>query len=225
MRILMAGAIAAVLVAGLYILLRPGDGDARAAIPPPIAPVSDGAGEPIPDGLLLADARSARPLTEEGLRWERASGPDLPTLISPCGGPLASDADRVGGRQVALVADNRWKLERVVVYRDVAAARAAMVELDSALARCADPPGGPDGVRTVWRSEVLGIGDEARFVAGQRMRGDRGLPGHHRGVIMRQGRTMVLFVDFGQARHLADRSEVPAYERDAATMAERLANR
>jgi hypothetical protein len=222
MRILLAVAVAVALAAGLTLLLLRTN-EVPAAIPPPIAPpTSSPAGEPtIPEGFLTADAKSARPLTEEGLRWERAAGPHLPTLVSPCGGPLASDAERVAGRQVALTADNRWKLERLVVYQTEAGARAAMTERRSAVDTCSPHPEG-DGIVTVWRREDLPIGDEAMFVAGQRQRGDQGLPGHLRGIIVRQGRTIVLFVDFGQGRQLADRSEVASYERDAATMATKL---
>jgi hypothetical protein len=181
-------------------------------------------GEPrIPDGFLMGDARSTRPLQEEGVRWKSAEGADLPTLLSACGGPLASDADRVGGRQVALVnTDRLWKLERVTVYRDTAAASAAVAELRSTLDTCAEGPAGADGVRTVWRWEALNIGEEAIFVAGQRQHGDRGLPGHYRGVVLRQGRSLVLYLDFGQATTLADRSEVAGHERDAAAMADKL---
>ncbi|WP_291413738.1 hypothetical protein [Actinophytocola sp.] len=127
---------------------------------------------------------------------------------------------RVAGRQVALVADNRWKLERVSVYRDTGAARRAMADTRAALTDCASRT--RDGVTTVWRFEPLDIGEEAVFVAGQRVQGDEGLPGHHRGGIARQGRTLVTYVDFGQARTLADRGEVTGYELAAATLAGRL---
>lgn len=219
MRVLVLAAIG-LLGIGLYVVLQLRDGD-PVAVPPPIAPAgSSPVGLTIPPGFLMADTHSTRPLTEEGLRWERAEGLDLPPLINPCGGTLPSETSRVGARQVALVADIRWKLERVVVYRDADAARAAMAERRSALTTCADHP--ESGVSTRWRFENLDIGEEAMFVAGQRHDGDQGLPGHYRAILMRQGRTVVMFVDFGQARVLADRSEVAPYERDAATMADKL---
>jgi hypothetical protein len=220
--ILVAGLVAAGLVAaglGVYVLVRP---DVPAAAPPPITPSADSPSEvAIPRGMLTADAKSARPVADQGLRWERAEGRDLPTLISPCGEVLPSEADRVAGRQVVLVGTQLWKAERLVVYRDAAAARRALAERRDALDRCAHHPE-RDGVHTVWRWEPLRLGDEAMFVAGQRMRGDEGLPGHHRAVLARQGRALAMFVDFGQARAIADRSEVTSYERDAATVVARV---
>jgi hypothetical protein len=220
--IVVAGLVVAGVAAGLYLAARP---DVPAAVPPPITPSADSPSEvEIPRGMLTADAKSARPVADQGLRWERAAGRDLPTLISPCGEPLPSEADRVAGRQVALVGPQLWKAERLVVYRDAAAARRALAERRDALDRCADHPDHPeaDGVHTVWRWEPLRIGDEAMFVAGQRMRGEEGLPGHHRAVLAREGRTLAMFVDFGQARAIADRSEVTGYERDAATVVARI---
>jgi hypothetical protein len=215
------GLAAAGLAAGAYVAVRSASHEPD-AVPPPIGPaVGSVSAVAIPDDFLTADAKSSRPVADQGLRWERAHGPDLPTLVNPCGTPLASDADRVAARQVALVGPQLWKLERLVVYRDTDAARRALAERRDGLARCAEAPEG-NGVRTVWRWESLDIGEEAMFVAGQRFRGDRGLPGHHRAVLVRQGRNLVMFVDFGQARTLADRSEVSGYERDAATMAAKL---
>lgn len=225
MRALVAGAAGLVVIGlavGTYFVLRPGDNPPQAVPPPFMSATSVAAEVTIPEGFLLADAKSTRQVADQGLSWERAEGPDLPTLVSPCGGALPSDADRIGARQVALVRPHwSFKLERVVVYRDADAARRALAERRDALSRCANHPES-DGVSTVWRWEPLDIGEEAIFVAGQRTRGDGGLPGHHRGVLMRQGRTLVMFVDFGQARGLAERAEVAEYERDAATMADKL---
>jgi hypothetical protein len=225
MRALLVGGIGLVtigLAVGTILVLRPGDAT-PAAIPPPIVPAVAGTiGVTIPAGFLLADTRSQRAVDDQGMHWDKAEGTNLPSLISPCGGPLPSDADVVGARQVALVRPQVLvKLERVAVYRDADAAHRAIAERRDALSRCANHSE-PDGVHTVWHHEQLSIGDESIFVAGQRMRGDQGLPGHHRAILMRQGRTLVMFVDFGQARGLAERAEVAQYERDAATMADKL---
>jgi hypothetical protein len=222
MRAILVVVIVAVgLAVGAYFVLRPSD-DEPEAVKPPLMPAGDTVSDvPVPAGFLMADAKSTRSVEDQGLRWERAEGADLPTLLNPCGRTLVSEADRVGGRQVALVSPRLFKSERVVVYRDVAAAAAAMVERRAALSQCANHSE-PDGTHTVWRWEHLPIGEEAMFVAGQRMRGDRGLPGHHRAILVRQGRVIVMFVDFGQARSIAGRSEVAPYERDAATMADKL---
>jgi hypothetical protein len=224
MRALVAGGAGLVVVGvavATFLVLRPGD--PAPAIPPPITPAAAGASEvTIPAGFLMADAKSERRVDDQGMHWDKAAGTNLPTLVNPCGGALPSDAETVGARQVALVRPQAlWKLERVVVYRDADAARRAIAERRDAFSRCANQPE-PDGVRTVWHFDPLDIGEESIFVAGQRMRGDQGLPGHHRGILMRQGRTLVMFVDFNQARGLAERAEVAQYESDAATMAGKL---
>src|SRR5690348_14540976 len=83
-------------------------GDAGpAAVPPPILPPAGGPSsttEPavrIPDGFLQHEALATRPLQQAGVRWTRTDEPDLPPVVSPCGTALPSDAERVGGRQVA----------------------------------------------------------------------------------------------------------------------------
>jgi hypothetical protein len=225
MRALLVGGIGLVtigLAVGTFLVLRPGDAT-PAAVPPPIVPATAGTSEvTIPAGFLLADTRSLYAVGDQGMHWDKTEGTNLPTLVSPCGDPLPSDTDVVGARQVALVRPQElFKLERVVVYRDADAAHRAIAERREALSRCANHSE-PDGVHTVWHHEQLAVGDESIFVAGQRMRGDQGLPGHHRAVLMRQGRTLVMFVDFGQARGLAERAEVAKYEGDAATMAGKL---
>jgi hypothetical protein len=227
MRALLAGGAGlavglAVGIAGTYLVSRPADTE-PVALPPLIMPAAAGTSEVrIPPGFLLADARSRFYVEDQGLRWDRAEGTNLPALVDPCGETLPSEAAVVGARQVALVQPEQlWKLERVVVYRDPAAAAGALAERRSGLTRCGNLSDS-GGVHTVWHFEPLDIGDEAIFVAGQRRHGDQGLPGHLRGVLVRQGRTVVMFVDFGQARGLADRTEVAPYEADAATMAAKL---
>jgi hypothetical protein len=216
------GVVVAGLAAATYLVVRPA-GPLPETIAPSIMPTTVGAaGVRVPAGFLLADQRSELDVADQGLRWDKAEGIGLPPLVSPCGGALPSEADVVGARQVALVRPQRlYKLERVVVYRDQAAAGRALAERREALVRCADHPE-PDGVHTVWRFEALDIGEEAMFVAGQRMHGADGLPGHHRGVLMRQGRVLVMFADFGQARTLAEPAEGQRYQQDAAIMANRL---
>jgi hypothetical protein len=217
-----AGVVVAGLAVATYLVVRPAD-PLPEAVAPPIMPVTVGAAEvSVPAGFLLADERSQFDVADQGMRWDKVEGLGLPPLVSPCGGALPSETDVVGARQVALVRPERlYKLERVVVYRDQTAAVRALAERRDALVRCADHPE-PDGVHTVWRFEALDIGDEAMFVAGQRMRSTDGLPGHHRGVLMRQGRVLVMFVDFGQATTLAEPEEGKRYQQDAAVMADRL---
>lgn len=219
--IAVAAAIAG-LAAGAYLIF--GRGDRNAAVVPPITATATGdadSGIVIPEGFLEHEDDAKRPLDQPEVRWERTDAPGLPPLLNPCGTP-GNDGERVAGRQVALVHPNLYKIERMVIYRDRAGAERAMAGYREALSRCAEHPE-PDGTTTRWVWEPLDIGQEALFVAGQRYRGERGTHGHHRGVLMRQGRTIVLYLDFGQATAIADRSETINHERDARTMATKIA--
>jgi hypothetical protein len=105
----------------------------------------------------------------------------------------------VGAHELALTAPTLWKLSRIVVYRDVDAARQAICERRSARQQCAHHDDG-NGIATIWIWQPLQIGDEAMAVGSQRYRGSNALPGHQHGVVMRQGRTLVTYFDSGQSR-------------------------
>src|ERR1700738_4702251 len=205
-------------VSVLFIVLQIRNQEAAdAAVLPPIMPTAAApyaSSEPqfhIPAAITAADdARAKIPLTQPEVHWVFADGPNLPPLVSPCGGYLPSDGARVGGHQLALVSPTLWKLSRMVVYRDVNAARQAMAERRDAVQRCAHHDDG-NGVATVWIWQPLHIGDEAMAVGSQRYRGSTALPGHQRGVVMRQGRTLVIFVDFGQSRTPPTSTEIGSY--------------
>ena len=152
-----------------------------------------------------------------------ADGPNFPPLVSPCGGYLPSDGARVGAHQLALVSPMTVKLRRVVLYRDVASARQAMEERRSALQQCARHEDG-NALATVWIWQPLQIGDEAMAVGSQRYRGSNSLPGHQRGVVMRQGRTLVTYFDSGQSRVPPTIAEVEHYATVARPVAAELAS-
>jgi hypothetical protein len=213
--------------AALWWTVGPG-GTPAAVEPPPVLPTVSAAapgGTPVPEGFLEFEARLGQPLDPaDEVRWTRVEGTDLPPLLSPCGGALSSDADRTGGRQVALVGTRLWKLERLIVYRDEAAAVRAVVERRDALRTCARHQEG-DGTVTEWRTEPLAIGAESFFVTGQRFRDDDGIPGNYRGVVMRQGRTVVMYVDFGQRTAHATLADVPTHVTSAAAMSTKLTAR
>jgi hypothetical protein len=133
--------------------------------------------------------------------------------VFPCGGAPPSDAHRVAGRQVALVHPGvLWKLERLVVYRDEEAAVAAMRERRDALRDCRVHDG------TEWRSQPLAIGEEGLFVTSRRPGG----PGSHRAVLARQGRAVVMYVDFGQRTEFSALDEVAGHRRDAEAIVRRM---
>ncbi|HEV2780275.1 MAG TPA: hypothetical protein VGX25_12860 [Actinophytocola sp.] len=226
MRIVLIGVVAALIVAaGVYLIIRPGRQE-TVAVHPPITPTATGtadAGITIPEGFLRGEELSRRPLDQPEVRWVRTDEPGLPSLLSPCGTQPGDEAGRAAGRQMALVAPTLYKIERMVIYRDESAAARAMDGYRDALTRCARHPE-PDGATTVWIWEPLDIGDEALFLAGQRYEGDRGTHGHHRGVLTRKGRTVLMYVDFGQATTIADRSEVALYEQAARDMADKIAS-
>jgi hypothetical protein len=194
------------------------------ATPPPILPTAAGAapaGFAIPEGFLWAEARTASPLNQPGFRWTRADGVDLPPLVNPCGGPPPGTGGRVAARQVALVGPALWKAERLVVYRDAPAATRALAEHRTALRGCARHDEG-DGTTTVWSTAPLALGEEALFVTGQRYRGATGVPGNHRGVLMRAGRSLLMYVDFGQRTTPARVSDVDTHIAHARVVAARI---
>ena len=203
---------------------------ADAAALPPIMPTADApyaSSEPqfrIPATFTAADdARAKIPLSQPEVHWVFANGPNLPPMVSPCGGYLPSDAARVDAHQLALVSPNVWKLRRVVVYRDVESARQAMDERRSALQQCAHHDDG-NGIATEWIWQPLQIGEEAMAVGSQRYRASNVLPGHQRGVVMRQGRTLVMYLDFGQSRTPPTISEIRPYANVAKPVATELAS-
>ena len=232
-RVAVAVAVGAVVVgvSVLFIVLQIRNQEAAdAAVLPPIMPTAAApyaSSEPqfhIPAAVTASDdARSKIILTQPEVHWVFADGPNLPPLVSPCGGYLPSDGARVGGHQLALVSPTLWKLSRMVVYRDVNAARQAMAERRAAVQQCAHHDDG-NGVATVWIWQPLQIGDEAMAVGSQRYRGSTALPGHQRGVVMRQDRTLVMFVDYGQSRTPVTFSEISGYAGVAKPFATTLAS-
>ena len=232
-RVVTAVAIAAAVigVSALFIVLGIRNQQAAdAAVLPPIMPTADApyaSAEPqfrIPAAFTAADdARAAIPLSQPEVHWVFADGPNFPPLVSPCGGYLPSDGTRVGAHQLALVSPMTVKLRRVVLYRDVASARQAMEERRSALQQCARHEDG-NAMATVWIWQPLQIGDEAMAVGSQRYRGSNSLPGHQRGVVMRQGRTLVTYFDSGQSRVPPTIAEVEHYATVARPVAAELAS-
>jgi len=203
---------------------------ADAAVLPPIMPTADApyaSGEPqfhIPAEITAADdARSKIVLTQPEVHWVFADGPNFPPLVSPCGGYLPSDAARIGGHQLALVSPLAWKLGRMVVYRDVDSARQAVSERRSALQQCARHDDG-NGIATVWIWRPLQMGDEALSAGSQRYRGSNALPGHQRGVVVRQGRTLVTFFDSGQFNVPPTFEEIASYSSVAKPVVAKLAS-
>jgi hypothetical protein len=194
-----AAVIGAGLAVGAVLLL---DGGSAPVTPPPIHPPPGGAASTtstVPAGLLWAESRTASPLNQDDVRWTSSDRIDLPPLVDPCGdGAAAGNGDGpLAVRQIALVGPGLWKAERLVLYADRPAATRAFRALTAALARCARHDEG-EGTATIWTTGPAVAGEEALFVTGQRYRDDRGTPGSHRGVLMRQGRAVVMFVDFGQ---------------------------
>jgi len=232
-RIIPVLAVAAVVigVSALFIVLgirNPAVSDA--AILPPIMPTADApyaTSEPkfqIPAAVTAADdARAKIPLTQPEVHWVFADGANFPPLVSPCGGYLPSDAARVGGHQLALVSPLAWKLSRMVVYRDVDSARQAMTERRSALQQCARHDDG-NGIATVWIWQPLQMGDEALSAGSQRYRGSNALHGHQRGVVVRQGRTLVTFFDSGQFNVPPTFEEIASYSTVARPVVAKLAS-
>ena len=223
--------LAVIGVSALFIVLQIRNQEAAdAAVLPPIMPTADApyaSSEPefhIPAAVTASDdARAKIVLTQPEVHWVFADGPNLPPLVSPCGGYLPSDSARVGAHQLALVSPTLWKLSRMVVYRDVNAARQAMAERRTAVQQCARHDDGY-AVATAWIWQPLPIGDEAMAVGSQRYRGSTALPGHQRGVVMRQGRTLVMFVDYGQSRTPVTFTEIGGYANVAKPFAATLAS-
>ena len=231
-RVAAVAAVAAAIigVSALFIVLGIRNQQAAdAAVLPPIMPTADApyaSSAPafrIPAAFTAADdARAQIPLSQPEVHWAFADGPNFPPLVSPCGGYLPSDGARVGAHQLALVSPMTVKLRRVVLYRDVASARHAMDERRSALQQCAHHDDG-NGIATVWIWQALQIGDEAMAVGSQRYRGSTSLPGHQRGVVMRQGRTLVTYFDSGQSRIPPTIDEIGPYASVAKPVATELA--
>ena len=229
-----AAFVAAGVVAGCG---STGDSPSAAITPKVPSPIPVGAIQPgrdfpaIPEGVLPIESVASKPPPDPDIRWIRTDGANLPTHLTPCRTKLPSDRDRVAGRQIvatptdAALAGGRpplWKSVRLVVYRDVAAARDAVAELRTALATCARHDE-PDGSTTVWQSQPLKIGEEAMFVGGQMYRGDTALHAHYRGVVVRQRRAIATYLDFGPMTTPPTPAETKEQQDDAHIVAERLA--
>jgi len=172
-------------------------------VPPPTVPADQPAPggarhRVIPEGFLPEEAVATEPLSQPDVYWARNDGPNLPPMLSPCGRPLRSDRARVDGRQLVLIGPTLWKGARLVVYRDVKAAKAVVKETRSALRRC-ERHQLANGETTVWSSAPLPIGDEAVFAGGQQFRDATRVPGIFRGVVMRKGRVVQTYLVCGQS--------------------------
>src|SRR5438067_2680884 len=99
----------------------------------------------------------------------------------------------------------------------------SMSERRSALEHCSHHDDG-NGIATVWIWQPLQIGDDAMAVGSQRYRGSESLPGHQRGVVMRQGRTLVTYFDSGQSLIAPTLAEIGAYASVARPVATELAS-
>jgi hypothetical protein len=174
----------------------------------------------IPEGFLDVEAVAKKPLSQADVHWVRNDGADLPTMLSPCGGAVPSDTDRVGGRQLVLVGPFLWKAERLVVYRDAAAATRALADLRAALTSCAEHEA--DGVVVRWQTQALTIGDESLYVGAQRFMGHDALDGNYRGIATRVGRAVLINLDFGGRSHVPPPSEVDAYMAGSHAMVDKL---
>ena len=196
-------------------------------VPPPTLPADQPTAggtqhRVIPEGFLPEEERATVPLSQPDVHWVRNDGPNLPAILSPCGGPLRSDKARLDGRQLVLVGASGWKSGRLVVYRDVKAAKAAVSEIRRALRRC-ERHEFRAGETTVWASQTLRIGDDALFVGGAQFRGDTRVPGQFRGVVMRKGRAVQTYLDCGQATEQPTPAIVQPYQDKARDMAAKLA--
>ena len=223
------GVIAAVLAAVVLIAVSLLDGTSLSdaeppVVPAPITPLAGGepAAVTIPEGFLPSEAVAAKPLSQPGVRWVRTDEVNLPPLVSPCGGNLPSEAERVGGRQLALLGPTGWKVARLVVYRDVVAARQAMAERRAALQECRRHDEG-GGTVTVWISQSFPIGEEAMFVGSQRYWVIVAVRGGMRSLLMRQGRAVMMYVDFGMVTTPSKAADVAWYRDAARDMAVKLA--
>jgi hypothetical protein len=228
MRRVLVGAAAVLVGAGLAVagVVLVGGGGAPVT-PPPIRP-SPGGSAPIaptvPAGLLWAEARTASPLDQDDVRWTSSDRLDLPPLLDPCGDGAAAGGAPLAVRQIALEGPGLWKAERLVLYADRPAATRAFRALAGALARCARHDEG-DGTTTAWTTGRAAAGEEALFVTGQRYRDGRGTPGSHRGVLARQGRAVVMFVDFGQRTEPTRFADLSLHLEHARLVAARVAVR
>jgi hypothetical protein len=171
--------------------------------PAPVLPTPAGAPidtSVIPAGFLYTEEVARTPLSQEGVAWIRNEGANLPPMLAPCGQPLPPQtADAIAGRQLVLVnGTHLWKSERLVVYRDEAAAARVFANIRDTLSGC--PRDGDAAGRHVdWQVEPLSIGDEAFFVGGQQYTGNRANSFHYRGVITRQGRVIHFLIDHGES--------------------------
>lgn len=217
-------AAAGVIIAALVLVAVVQLTRQRTVTPPPILPTSTGSDPSplIPEGFLRSEARAAVPPEDDQVRWVRTDGTTEPPLLAPCGTAPPSDRTAVDVRQLTLTHPNLWKAERLVVYPELDAAQRALAELRAALEDCAEHDEG-DGVQTRWTTEPLPIGDEAIFVTGQRYRGGTAVPGNVRGVLARQGRSVIMYVDFGQRTAPATTADVPGHLDDARSIAADLA--
>lgn len=226
-RRLIPAAAVALTAAGatVGVLLWVGRGEAPLT-PPPIIPAR---GSPqtnaavIPEGLLWSESRTASPLHQDGLRWIRTDRRDLPPLLDPCGDAPADVGTAIAVRQVALIGPELWKAERLLLYADAAAATRAFGAQREALARCSGRQRAD--AATTWVTAPVAAGDEALFVTGQRYRDGRGVPGNHRGVLMRAGRAVVMYVDFGPRTRPAAPADVSSHVDHARIVAERIITR
>ena len=193
-------------------------------VPPPVLAAST-TPEPkplIPERFLRLEEIATTPLSQAGVHWVRNDSANLPPALDPCADGHSSGYPAVAGRQLVLVAATLWKLGRLTVYQDTATAVRFTSDLRAELERCSQVK--LDGDRTmVWETKTLDIGgDEAFFVGGQQYVGLLAANVHYRGVVLRQGRAVQMFLDYGQSTIPPTPEEVAAYQQESSTLVAEL---
>ncbi|MEU0566331.1 hypothetical protein ABZ297_13165 [Nonomuraea sp. NPDC005983] len=109
----------------------------------------------IPQGTLFLESH---PPAKPGETYQVSDSRTVPLALNPCFRRLRADSGRLEARTASYSAEDRWKSEQLVVYKDVAHAKKALRVLRADLRRCADVGRGHDHYR--WFTKPLAVGDE-----------------------------------------------------------------
>ncbi|MEV7011079.1 hypothetical protein [Streptosporangium sp. NPDC051022] len=175
----------------------------------------------IPRGFLLYEKAAAVKDDDPQTSWRVSDSPRSPFAVDPCGRGAVGKAGRTAVRTVTFTGvPDFMKVEQVLLYGSRADAGRAMTQLRGGLSACRSRKDSASGYRYT-SAPVTGLGDDALRVSGQVYYGGKAGVGGERGVVVRRGNAVLIYLRAGEYGRPAGRDWADQL-RDATAMTGRI---